>query len=74
MNITNTLQSPYSISLKDKARNYKIEVTDYPVTPETGRKYYFQFIQLWGKKVRFHTSAGDTVEGYLHKVNGEYSY
>lgn len=66
-------RSPYSISLKDKARNYKIEVTDYPVAPETARKYYFQFIQLWGKKVKFRNTTGNTVQGYLHTVNGEFS-
>lgn len=69
---SNNQPQPYSISLKDKARNHNINVTDYPVTMETGRKFYYQFLQLWGKKIRFQTARGEMVEGYLHKVKGEY--
>ena len=67
-----TQPQPYSITLKDKARNYDINVTDYPVKMETGRKFYYQFFKFWGKRIKFQTCEGETVEGYLHKVKGEY--
>ena len=62
----------YSISLQDKPRGYKIQITKYPVSQEVARKFYFQFISLWWKKVKFKTTEGETVEGYLNGVNGEF--
>ena len=66
------IDNTYSVSLQDKPKKHQSIITAYPVSKEIARKFYFEFLQLWGKKVRFETEQGITVEGYLHKVQGEF--
>ena len=72
MNTETITNKTYSISLQDKQRRYKSEITEYDVREDVARKLYFQFFQLWGKKVTIQTAEGITVEGYLNKVNGQF--
>ena len=65
-------ETSYLISLQDRPRKHQSIINDYEVSEDVARKFYFQFIQLWGKKVKFETAEGVTVEGYLHKVNGQF--
>lgn len=64
----------YIIKLQDKPRGYKIKVTEHQVAKDVARKFYFQFIQLWWKKVKFTTIDGNEVQGYLNGVKGDFSY
>ena len=63
----------YSISLQDKPRGYKINVDRYYVSQTVARRFHIQFIQLWWKKVKFKTIDGNEVEGYLSRVEGDFS-
>ena len=62
----------YLISLQDKSKRHKSKITEYNVPKDVARKFYFQFLQLWGKKVKIETAEGVTVEGYLNKVHGQF--
>ena len=63
----------YSVSLQNKPKKHKSKITNYYVAEDVARKFYFQFLQLWGKKVKIETAEGVTVEGYLNKVHGQFN-